>query len=62
MTDFRFETKRAKGVVLKASSGVLEINSRQPISARKSNDPIVVIDNYDSFTYNLCQVCFFVFV
>jgi anthranilate synthase component 2 len=58
MTDFRFETKRAKGVVLKASSGVLELNSRQPISARKSNDPIVVIDNYDSFTYNLCQVFF----
>ncbi|GAU20434.1 hypothetical protein TSUD_12530 [Trifolium subterraneum] len=54
-SNFRFETKRAKGVVLKASSGVLEVNSKQPISARKSNDPIIVIDNYDSFTYNLCQ-------
>ncbi|PNX96843.1 anthranilate synthase component ii-like protein [Trifolium pratense] len=54
-SSFRFETKRAKGVVLKASSGVLEVNSKQPISAKKSNDPIIVIDNYDSFTYNLCQ-------
>jgi len=46
--------------VLKASSGALEVNSKQGVSVEKSksNDPIVVIDNYDSFTYNLCQVCF----
>ncbi|CAK8571220.1 unnamed protein product [Lathyrus sativus] len=55
-SNFRFEAKRAKWVVLKASSsGVLEVNSKQSVSVEKSNDPIVVIDNYDSFTYNLCQ-------
>ncbi|XP_004514366.1 anthranilate synthase beta subunit 2, chloroplastic-like isoform X1 [Cicer arietinum] len=54
-SNLRFVAKRAKGVVLKASSGVLEVNSKQPFSVEKSNDPIVVIDNYDSFTYNLCQ-------
>lgn len=43
--------------MLKASSGALEVNSKQGVSVEKSksNDPIVVIDNYDSFTYNLCQ-------
>jgi len=50
--------------VLKASSDVLKVNSKQGVSVEKSksNDPIVVIDNYDSFTYNLCQVCFLVFL
>ncbi|KAK7308613.1 hypothetical protein VNO77_42232 [Canavalia gladiata] len=47
--------KRANGLVPKATSSVLEANSNFPISAKKSNNPIVVIDNYDSFTYNLCQ-------
>ncbi|KEH40696.1 putative anthranilate synthase [Medicago truncatula] len=56
-SNLRFEAKRAKGVVLKASSGALNVNSKQGVSVEKSksNDPIVVIDNYDSFTYNLCQ-------
>ncbi|XP_027360516.1 anthranilate synthase beta subunit 2, chloroplastic-like [Abrus precatorius] len=47
--------KRANGVVPKGALGVLEANSNFPVSAKKSNNPIVVIDNYDSFTYNLCQ-------
>ncbi|XP_057447777.1 anthranilate synthase beta subunit 1, chloroplastic-like [Lotus japonicus] len=51
----RFVTKRGNGVVPKASAGVLEANSKPPMSAKKSSNPIVVIDNYDSFTYNLCQ-------
>lgn len=32
--------------------------SRVPDEVKVVN-PIVVIDNYDSFTYNLCQVCVF---
>ncbi|KAL1328460.1 hypothetical protein HN51_038309 [Arachis hypogaea] len=48
-------TKRDNGVVPKATGGVLESSSNSPISAKNSTDPIVVIDNYDSFTYNLCQ-------
>ncbi|TKY69196.1 Anthranilate synthase beta subunit 1 [Spatholobus suberectus] len=48
--------KRANGVVPKATLDALEANSSLPISVKKSNkNPIVVIDNYDSFTYNLCQ-------
>nr|KYP32385.1 Anthranilate synthase component II [Cajanus cajan] len=48
--------KRANGVVTKATLDALEANSNSPVLAKKSNNnPIVVIDNYDSFTYNLCQ-------
>ncbi|KAK7348947.1 hypothetical protein VNO80_23737 [Phaseolus coccineus] len=48
--------KRVSGVVPNAALNALETNSDFPISAKKSiNHPIVVIDNYDSFTYNLCQ-------
>lgn len=32
---------------------------RVPVVERKEERPIVVVDNYDSFTYNLCQVSFF---
>jgi len=49
--------KRVSGVLPNAALNALETNSDFPISAKKSiNHPIVVIDNYDSFTYNLCQV------
>lgn len=47
--------KRANGVVPKATLDALEANSSFPVSAKSNNNPIVVIDNYDSFTYNLCQ-------
>ncbi|XP_010271175.1 PREDICTED: anthranilate synthase beta subunit 2, chloroplastic-like isoform X2 [Nelumbo nucifera] len=30
-------------------------NSGFSVSVKKADNPIVVIDNYDSFTYNLCQ-------
>ncbi|KAE9603327.1 hypothetical protein Lal_00008138 [Lupinus albus] len=53
--NLRFSAKRVNGVVPKATESVLETNSSSPISSRNSTNPIVVIDNYDSFTYNLCQ-------
>ncbi|KAF5196216.1 Anthranilate synthase component [Thalictrum thalictroides] len=44
------------GFTLKASAAITEVeNSRVSINAKKVENPIVVIDNYDSFTYNLCQ-------
>lgn len=54
--------KRANAVLPKATASVLEASSNSSISAKKSNNPIVVIDNYDSFTYNLCQVHFIIYV
>jgi anthranilate synthase component 2 len=37
-----------------------ETNSRAAVSSDKGiKNPIIVIDNYDSFTYNLCQVSAF---
>ena len=49
------------------SSVPVQSNASSPISTKKSDSPIIVIDNYDSFTYNLCQVrpqffCFCLFV
>ena len=41
----------------KASLSSVQSNPSSPISTKKSDSPIIVIDNYDSFTYNLCQVC-----
>ena len=39
----------------KASAAALETNADSPVAA-KANNLIIVIDNFDSFAYNLCQV------
>ncbi|KAI4311392.1 hypothetical protein MLD38_036294 [Melastoma candidum] len=44
--------KYLPGANLSSISGT---NSRSPVPAHRNDDPIIVIDNYDSFTYNLCQ-------
>ena len=48
--------KKKDSFALKASMSIAESNSRPPVLDNKTKNPIVVIDNYDSFTYNLCQV------
>ncbi|GAB4828684.1 Ankyrin repeat and SOCS box protein 2 [Ancistrocladus abbreviatus] len=40
---------------VKASAVIADGNSKAQISDKKCENPIIVIDNYDSFTYNLCQ-------
>lgn len=47
--------KSRRDVVAKAS---IEMAESTPFAPVKQNGPIIVIDNYDSFTYNLCQVSF----
>lgn len=51
-----FGAKSQKGLVVKCSMAAAEMNSRAAVSSGKGiKNPIIVIDNYDSFTYNLCQ-------
>lgn len=51
-----FGAKSQKGPVVKCSVAAAEKNSRAAVSSDKGiKNPIIVIDNYDSFTYNLCQ-------
>ncbi|KAI4313655.1 hypothetical protein L6164_026614 [Bauhinia variegata] len=53
-SNVRFLTKRENGFVPKAAA--LESNVKSyPVAAKNASNPIIVIDNYDSFTYNLCQ-------
>ncbi|XP_022989797.1 anthranilate synthase beta subunit 2, chloroplastic-like isoform X1 [Cucurbita maxima] len=59
-----FVAKNPKAFVVNASISVTESNSRTSSLNKKTLNPIIVIDNYDSFTYNLCQYmgelgCFF---
>ncbi|KAL1188236.1 Anthranilate synthase beta subunit 1 [Cardamine amara subsp. amara] len=44
-------------VIAKASIEMAKSNSTHSaiVNSSKQNGPIIVIDNYDSFTYNLCQ-------
>lgn len=48
--------KERCGFALKASMSIAESEARSPVLDNRTKSPIVVIDNYDSFTYNLCQV------
>ena len=52
-----------RGCAPQRSVNRLAIRSSSVRSASSGKGPVVVIDNYDSFTYNLCQVgarvCFF---
>ncbi|OAY25351.1 anthranilate synthase beta subunit 1, chloroplastic [Manihot esculenta] len=51
-----FVAKRENGFAAKCSMAVTEsISLPAASSSRETKNPIVVIDNYDSFTYNLCQ-------
>ncbi|XP_022150063.1 anthranilate synthase beta subunit 1, chloroplastic-like isoform X2 [Momordica charantia] len=51
----RFVTKNPNRFVLNASISITETNSKTSSLNKKTQNPIIVIDNYDSFTYNLCQ-------
>ncbi|XP_059446208.1 anthranilate synthase beta subunit 1, chloroplastic-like [Corylus avellana] len=52
-----FLVNRRNGFVAKASLAAVttQSSSNSPVPSKKSTSPIIVIDNYDSFTYNLCQ-------
>ncbi|XP_030509395.2 anthranilate synthase beta subunit 2, chloroplastic [Cannabis sativa] len=54
-SELRFGVKLGNGFAPKAPMAVVESNIRSTVSDKKINSPIIVIDNYDSFTYNLCQ-------
>ncbi|CAH8263671.1 unnamed protein product [Arabidopsis lyrata] len=48
--------KSRRDVFAKASMEMAESNPiPSVVNSSKQNGPIIVIDNYDSFTYNLCQ-------
>ncbi|KAL5553323.1 hypothetical protein UlMin_040724 [Ulmus minor] len=50
-----FGVKLGNGFAAGASMAVSEPSFRSAVEEKKADNPIVVIDNYDSFTYNLCQ-------
>lgn len=50
-----FSLRNNVGFAAKASLVIEAENSKVLTKAKKVESPIVVIDNYDSFTYNLCQ-------
>uniref|UniRef100_A0A224X405 anthranilate synthase n=1 Tax=Hypericum perforatum TaxID=65561 RepID=A0A224X405_HYPPE len=50
-----FKAARCNGVVVKCSVSAPMAGSSSGKAAEIKTNPIIVIDNYDSFTYNLCQ-------
>ncbi|KAJ6844971.1 anthranilate synthase beta subunit 1, chloroplastic-like [Iris pallida] len=51
-----FAGKKGLFCVARASASAAGVDGvRVPAGDRKEKRPIIVIDNYDSFTYNLCQ-------
>ena len=53
--------KTRSGLVPKPKASLsavpVQSNASSPISTKKSDSPIIVIDNYDTFSYNHWQVC-----
>ncbi|KAM7270146.1 hypothetical protein ACFE04_029360 [Oxalis oulophora] len=47
--------KRENGFLPKSTMDVIGIQQSRNYESLRSTKPIIVIDNYDSFTYNLCQ-------
>ncbi|VVA92452.1 unnamed protein product [Arabis nemorensis] len=47
--------KSRRDVIAKASIEMANSTPFALVNSSKQNGPIIVIDNYDSFTYNLCQ-------
>ncbi|KAK4261843.1 hypothetical protein QN277_004787 [Acacia crassicarpa] len=54
-SNVRYLAKMKNGFVPKASAGAITLDSNSQVSVTATSSPIIVIDNYDSFTYNLCQ-------
>lgn len=48
----------SQAAITYGTAGALSETSNVVLDTKKKTNPIVVIDNYDSFTYNLCQVWF----
>ncbi|KAK6921560.1 Glutamine amidotransferase [Dillenia turbinata] len=42
-------------MVATACMSVAEVKSKDAVSDDRTKSPIIIIDNYDSFTYNICQ-------
>ncbi|KAM2329866.1 anthranilate synthase beta subunit 2, chloroplastic-like [Malus sylvestris] len=55
LSRLQFGVKLGNGFAAKASMAGSEQNSKPPVAEKRVKNPIIVIDNYDSFTYNLCQ-------